>query len=124
MKNQFLQFLFILLLSGTMGSSAVRWVDSHWTAIGQADEPGQMVEMEAEFEDDTTDSDEFDGSGADGDFVFDLPSATESHCCLNRAQTGLLSLSASIRQSQVNLFDSFQAPARFILFNTYQGYLS
>jgi hypothetical protein len=116
MSRSSVQFLFILFLSCSFGFNAIRLVQGHYAAFSQAQALEQVLEIDDDAEDET------DGPGGDEDhepatgWFRPLFTNTLAHCASYPA--------ASIRQSHLNFVNSFQAPAFFILFNSYQGYLS
>ena len=97
--------------------NVAKWADSHTLAISQPDGMEQVMEI---------DDESLDESEGEGDwFTSGLPPD-------NFAFSGNFSLIyyalpqnfSSIRQSQINLLSSFHELPLFILFNSYQGYLS
>jgi len=124
MKRHFTQYLLILVLSGIFGLNAVAWINNHASVLEQPDGTEQ-VEWSDEMAENSPELDGPEGPEhgaphhANGLFWYsDAANSTDF------SYPSLICRSAAIRQSQLNLLNSFQAPAIFILFNTYQGYLS
>ncbi|HAD13275.1 MAG TPA: hypothetical protein DCF33_12660 [Saprospirales bacterium] len=128
MNRLLLQSLFVLLFTGMFGSNALARMSGEAPLPGQLCSIEQVLEAETEPADESCGPEDLSGSGfgPGGDH---LPSGcqpffgsafAEFHSCF----AGCIGQSASIRQSQVNLLNSFHAPAMFILFHSYQGYLS
>jgi len=124
MKRHFTPYLIILVLSGIFGLNAVAWIHNHASVLEQPDGTEQ-VEWSDEMAENAPELDGSDGpepaSAQNADWAFLFSGAASS---TDFSYPGLICRSAAIRQSQRNLLNSFQAPAIFILFNTYQGYLS
>ncbi|MCC6279046.1 MAG: hypothetical protein IT262_00495 [Saprospiraceae bacterium] len=63
-------------------------------------------------------------NGGDNDAPVQIPLPSEAFFSLEQANTLLPGRAAAFRQYQVNLLNSFRAPAFFILYHSFQGYLS
>lgn len=126
MSRLLVQSLFILVLGGISGLNASLWVDTRTPLLSQT----EAVELVLEIEDEL--NEESGGSGGDSGADLDDESRAPDHQSAfsevffgaDRAHAAFLCRCASIRQSQVNLCNSFRVPAFFILFHSYQGYLS
>lgn len=123
MNRLLTQSLFLLTLTGIFGWNAAFGIHSRTSLFEQLDDTEQVVEIEEGVEDESFGSDGSAGFG-DGDLPERLTTPGTALFQINQTSVRLFSLSASIRQSQVNLLNSFRAPAIFILFHSYQGYLS
>lgn len=126
MKRLFLQSLFLFAFAIIFGSNAVAWMHGETVLLGQLSNIEQAMELEQEPADESFDSEDFSGSGFDDDENFAGPNPIPTAAFSNPLQAcaGLICQNTSIRQSQTNLRNSFHAPARFILFHSFQGYLS
>jgi hypothetical protein len=123
MNRLLLQSFFILFLTGLFGTNALARMNYEAAAPDPWGNVEQAVETENESTEDSAHPEDLSGAGFDSD---DAPE------CSNLV--GLKDLrgfekvcacqAAAIRQSQINLLRSFHAPAIFILFHSYQGYLS
>lgn len=126
MKRLFLQSLFIFAFTSIFGANAVSWMHAEAVLLGQLGNIEQVLELEQEPADESFDSEDFSGSGFDDDDnnsgFSPIPKAAFSNP--HQACPGLICQYTSIRQSQANLRNSLNAPARFILFHSFQGYLS
>jgi hypothetical protein len=120
-----LQSFFILFLTSLFGSSALARMNGEAAALDPWGNVEQISEAENESSEDSIHPQDVSGAGVDGDDAPDFPNSSRpSHTNANQACPGLICQTASIRQSQINLLSSFHAPAIFILFHSYQGYLS
>ena len=117
------QSLFILVLAGISGTNVAAWCNSHIPLHSQADEMEVVVELEENAPENSGSSgDGFKTDGGESTVQLSIPS--EAFFCLLPARTLSTGCAASIRQFKVNLLNSFRAPAFFILFHSFQGYLS
>lgn len=120
-----LQSFFILFLTGLFGSNALLRMNGEAAVLDPWGNVEQLSEAENESTEDSAHPEDLSGAGFDGDDAPNpLHSSGLSHNDSNQACPGLICQTASIRQSQINLILSFHAPAIFILFHSYQGYLS
>lgn len=125
MKRLLVQPLFTLVLGGLFGLHGIAWLESHTPLFSQPDAIEQVLEIEDELAEDSFGSGGPAGTGLDSDGIPEhLPIPAEAFFNLAQARTVFHCRCTSIRQSQVNLLNSFLAPDFFILFNTYQGYLA
>ncbi|MBL7810493.1 MAG: hypothetical protein JNN28_21895 [Saprospiraceae bacterium] len=118
-----LQSVFILFLTGLFGSNALARMNGEAAVLDPWSNVEQVSEAENESTEDSFHPEDLSGTGFDGD---DAPEFTNLVGLkdLRGFEKVCACQSASIRQSQINLLRSFHAPAIFILFHSYQGYLS
>ena len=116
---------FVLFLTGLFGSNTPVRMNGEAAVLDPWGNVEQVLEVENESTEDSIHPEDLSGAGFDGDDVPDFPGFLR-HLLAGSSQDypALISLTASIRQSQINLMRSFHAPAIFILFHSYQGYLS
>lgn len=125
MKRLLVQPLFTLVLNGFFGLHGIAWLESHTPLFSQPDAMEQVLEIEDELAEDSFGAGGPTGADFDdGGTPEQLPIPAEAFFDLVPARAVFLRRYISIRQSQENLINSFQAPDFFILFHTYQGYLS
>lgn len=123
MRHTFTHFLFTLLLSNIIGVNAIRWMDSHTSVAAAPDSMTQVMEIEDATEE-SEESTPFWSAGGNDDCSDFPPASGVPELISEHEAVSMLIRSVSIRQSQINLRNSLQAPALFILFHSYQGYLS
>lgn len=119
----FVRSLFILVLAGFSCSNAAAWLHGHMPLLDQTDALEVLIEQEEESHEDSGSLDErlnTDAGNGPGPVLFPLEAFYYPRLALSLSPCH----AAAVRQFLVNLLNSFRTPALFILFNTYQGYLS
>lgn len=125
MNRLLLQSLFILFLTGLFGSNALARMNGEAAVLDPWGNVEQVAEAENESTEDSFHPEDLSGAGFDGDDAPEFLNLVGLKDLRGLFFKKALSCqSASIRQSQINLLRSFHAPAIFILFHSYQGYLS